>query len=33
MDRYHFLLQSDPDVLSLDDYVLNTGTSPISRQS
>ena len=23
--RYHFLLQSEPEVLSLDDYVLNTG--------
>lgn len=26
LGRYHFLLQSEPDVLSLDDYVLNTGT-------
>lgn len=26
--RYHFLLQSDPDVLSLDDYVLNTEAHP-----
>ncbi len=26
--RYHFLLQSEPDVMSLDDYVLNTGLSP-----
>lgn len=32
MDRYHFLLQSDPDLLSLDDYVLNTGTSPLVAQ-
>lgn len=24
-NRYHYLLQSDPDYLSLDDYVLNTG--------
>lgn len=23
--RYHYLLQSEPDLLSLDDYVLNTG--------
>jgi hypothetical protein len=28
-DRYHYLLQSDPDLLSLDDYVLNTGTSAL----
>jgi hypothetical protein len=25
ISRYHFLLHSDPDVISLDDYVLNTG--------
>jgi hypothetical protein len=23
--RYHYLLQSEPDLISLDDYVLNTG--------
>ncbi|RSH93732.1 hypothetical protein EHS25_006380 [Saitozyma podzolica] len=27
--KYHFLLQSDPDVLSLDDYVLNTEAHPL----
>ena len=27
--RYHFLLQSEPDVLSLDDYVLNTEAHPL----
>ncbi|WVQ99079.1 hypothetical protein IAU59_006211 [Kwoniella sp. CBS 9459] len=26
--KYHFLLQSEPDVLSLDDYVLNTEAHP-----
>lgn len=26
--RYHYLLQSPPDLLRLDDYVLNTGQSP-----
>ena len=27
LGRYHYLLQSDPDLISLDDYVLNTGMS------
>ncbi|KAL7424310.1 hypothetical protein Q5752_001900 [Cryptotrichosporon argae] len=27
--KYHFLLQSDPSVLSLDDYVLNTEAHPL----
>ncbi|KAK4689123.1 hypothetical protein P7C73_g984, partial [Tremellales sp. Uapishka_1] len=27
--KYHFLLQSEPDVLSLDDYVLNTEAHPL----
>ncbi|WVW82696.1 hypothetical protein I302_104707 [Kwoniella bestiolae CBS 10118] len=26
--KYHFLLQSEPDILSLDDYVLNTEAHP-----
>ncbi|OCF39186.1 mannosyl-oligosaccharide 1,2-alpha-mannosidase [Kwoniella heveanensis CBS 569] len=26
--KYHFLLQSEPDVMSLDDYVLNTEAHP-----
>ena len=25
--RYHYLLQSEPELMSLDDYVLNTGQS------
>jgi len=25
LHRYHYLLQSPPDLMSLDDYVLNTG--------
>ncbi|EIW66396.1 hypothetical protein TREMEDRAFT_65683 [Tremella mesenterica DSM 1558] len=31
--KYHFLLQSDPDVLSLDDYVLNTEAHPFIATS
>ncbi|WVR05504.1 hypothetical protein IAU60_002522 [Kwoniella sp. DSM 27419] len=27
--KYHYLLQSEPDVLSLDDYVLNTEAHPL----
>lgn len=27
--RYHYLLQADADLISLDDYVLNTGEAPI----
>ncbi|WWC60743.1 uncharacterized protein I303_103319 [Kwoniella dejecticola CBS 10117] len=27
--KYHFLLQSEPDVMSLDDYVLNTEAHPL----
>jgi len=27
--KYHFLLQSEPDLISLDDYVLNTEAHPL----
>ncbi len=28
-DRYHYLLQAEPDLISLDDYVFTTGQFPI----
>ncbi|ORY30039.1 glycosyl hydrolase family 47-domain-containing protein [Naematelia encephala] len=31
--KYHYLLQSEPDVLSLDDYVLNTEAHPFLTSS
>lgn len=30
--RYHYLLQSEPDLISLDDYVLNTEAHPLIAQ-
>lgn len=31
LSRYYYLLFSEPDVISLDDYVLNTEAHPLRR--